>query len=225
MMTKVRLLANSLLKGHQRSLEATNIFLSINLHWNDIEYWQWLHCVCLIKTHRLICNMAYFDWSLRDLNLKVKLWPRPFKVKQYIDCSVSTNETRWSHCRSYIFISSKALCEKYLSLTAILTIFDLRRLNLRTDGGGGYPLPPPRRFFVDIGKTAARIAAKFDMTIPLSLLHIICKLWDLINTLKVQVTRSVWMTRPHITFLRLWDRVRARVDDRAFWKLQGVISS
>ena len=36
-------------------------------------------------------------------------------------------------------------------------------------GGGGYP--PPRRFFVDNGKTA-----KFGMTIPSSFLHIMCKL-------------------------------------------------
>ena len=39
--------------------------------------------------------------------------------------------------------------------------------NPRTDGGGG---------FVDNGKTAARSAAKFGMTISSSLLHIMCKL-------------------------------------------------
>ena len=60
-MTKVRFLANSLLKGHQRSLEATNsFFLSITLDWKELESWGWLHCVCLIKTRRTICNMIYF---------------------------------------------------------------------------------------------------------------------------------------------------------------------
>ena len=43
--------------------------------------------------------------------------------------------------------------------------------NPRTDGGGR--VSAPRRFFVDYGKTAARSAAKFSMTIPLSFLHII----------------------------------------------------
>ena len=44
----------------------------------------------------------------------------------------------------------------------------------RAPTGGGYP--PPRRFFVDSGKTAARSAAKFGMPIPSSFLHIMCKL-------------------------------------------------
>ena len=55
-------LANSLLKSHQRSLEATNGFLSITLDWKDVDSWEWLHCVCLIKMHRLICNMIYFGY-------------------------------------------------------------------------------------------------------------------------------------------------------------------
>ena len=45
--------------------------------------------------------------------------------------------------------------------------------NPRTDGGRISAL---RRFFVDNGKTAARGAAKFGMTIPLSFLHIMFKL-------------------------------------------------
>ena len=50
----------------------------------------------------------------------------------------------------------------------------LLNLTRAPTGGGGYP--PPRRFFVDSGKTAARSAAKFGMTIPSSFLHIMCKL-------------------------------------------------
>ena len=53
-------LANSLLKGHQRSLESTNSF--INNSWLKRDRTLgWLHCVCLIKTHRLICHMTHFD--------------------------------------------------------------------------------------------------------------------------------------------------------------------
>ena len=95
-----------------------------------------------------------------------------------------------------------------------------RNFNQRTDGGADIR-PPPRRFFVDNGKTAARSAAKFGMTIPSSLLHMMCKFW--LPNLKGQVTRSVWMTRPHI-ILQLWDRVRARVDDLGLWNLQDIMN-
>ena len=93
--------------------------------------------------------------------------------------------------------------------------------NARTEGEAD--IRPLRRFFVDNGKTAAHSAAKFGMAVFSSPFHIICKLWH--PTLKGQVTRSVWITRPHITFLQLSDHSRARVDDRALWKLQDVISS
>ena len=53
---------NSLLECHQRSLEATDSFLSVTLDCKEIEHWGWLHCVCLIKTHQLICNMTYFGY-------------------------------------------------------------------------------------------------------------------------------------------------------------------
>ena len=46
--------------------------------------------------------------------------------------------------------------------------------NPRTDGGR--ISAPGGRFFVDNGKTAARSAAKFGMTIPSFFLHIMCKL-------------------------------------------------
>ena len=42
--------------------------------------------------------------------------------------------------------------------------------------------------------------------------------------LKGQVTRAVWMTRPHITILQIWHRVRARVDGLVLWNLQDVMS-
>ena len=46
--------------------------------------------------------------------------------------------------------------------------------NPRNDGGGRISAPP--EVFVDNGKTAARSAANFGMTIPTSFLHIMCKL-------------------------------------------------
>ena len=94
-MVKVRFLANNLLKGHQRSLEATHMYLPITLDWKEIERWGWLHCVCLIKTCRLICNMIYFGhyvtltWG--------QILTLTFKVKSYIFRSISTREPRWCH--------------------------------------------------------------------------------------------------------------------------------
>ena len=61
MMAKVRFLANSLLKGHQRSLEAANSFFFVNNSEKRDRTLGWLHCVCVIKTRRLICNMTYFS--------------------------------------------------------------------------------------------------------------------------------------------------------------------
>ena len=94
-----------------------------------------------------------------------------------------------------------------------------RVVNPRTDGGR---ISAPRRFFVDNGKTAARSAAKLGMTIPSSFLHMMYNFW--LPNLKGQVTRSVWMTRPHIIILQLWDRVGARVDDLGLWNLQGIMT-
>ena len=73
-------------------------------------------------------------------------------------------------------------------------------INPRTDGWGRISPPPPGVFFfVNKGKTAARSATKFAITNSSSFLHRLRKLWP--PTLTGQVTRSVWMTRPHITFL------------------------
>ena len=51
---------------------------------------------------------------------------------------------------------------------------NLADISPRTDGEAD--IRPPRRFCVDSGKTAERSAAKFDMTIPSSLLHNMCNL-------------------------------------------------
>ena len=84
-------LANSFLKGQQMLLEATkSFFLSIPLHWKKIKRWEWLHCVCIIKTHWLICNMAYLGpnvtltcgqiltchFKSQNISLEAPLWEK-----------------------------------------------------------------------------------------------------------------------------------------------------
>ena len=71
-MIQVQLLASDPCKGHLRSSEVANTFLSITFDKKELQPCAWSHCVCLVKTHWLICNMTYFDLfgSQRDLDLR-----------------------------------------------------------------------------------------------------------------------------------------------------------
>ena len=52
-------------------------FLSITFDRNEPETWGWCHSVCLVKAHRLICNMTYFGRTVtltwRDLRANFKI--------------------------------------------------------------------------------------------------------------------------------------------------------
>ena len=39
-------------RGHQQ-------FLPITWDWEELETWKWSKCVCLVNTHRLICNLGH----------------------------------------------------------------------------------------------------------------------------------------------------------------------
>ena len=86
---------NSPLKGHLRPFETSNSISPITLHWKEIRRWGWLSFVCLIKTHRLMCNMTFFgrhvtlNWSQIDLWL--------VGTNQYMFLSDSTRGTRRCH--------------------------------------------------------------------------------------------------------------------------------
>ena len=43
------------------SSQVTKTFTSMTPHRIEIEPWSRYHCVCLVKTHRLTCNMTYLD--------------------------------------------------------------------------------------------------------------------------------------------------------------------
>ena len=45
-------------KDHLRSPKVTSIFLLITCDWEEIQTRKWSHCVCLINTHRNMCNMT-----------------------------------------------------------------------------------------------------------------------------------------------------------------------
>ena len=66
--------------GRMTSSEVTNSFLLIIHDWKELQTWAGLHCVRVVKTHRLIRNMTYlgqqvtssdFDlWSNFDLTFQ-----------------------------------------------------------------------------------------------------------------------------------------------------------
>ena len=89
-MNQVQPLNGDLHTGHMTSScmtssQVTKTFTSITLHRIEIEPWARCHCVCLVKTHRMICNMIY----LGHLSGQV-IWPDPRSIFQ-IDLS-------WSKC-------------------------------------------------------------------------------------------------------------------------------
>ena len=115
-------LANIILKGHQRTEVIRvykQVFLSLTLNWKDVERWWWLHYFCVIKTHRLICNVTYFDYYVT--------------LTWYFDLDLSkSNHTsfeaslRGKHDDA-IVDSLSLLLQKYSwkNIPAILTIFGL----------------------------------------------------------------------------------------------------
>ena len=78
--------------------------------------------------------------------------------------------------------------------------------------------------FVDSEKTGARSAAKFGTTIPSSFLNIMCNCVFLHCKVRSPIQLE-WpdFTSPSCSFETASD-FRARVGNRAFWKLQDVIS-
>ena len=94
------------------------------IDWKEIERCGWLHCVCLINTHRLICNMTYFGpWP------EVIFWPWPFKFKLSFESSLREkhDDAVADFCYLYWF---KSYSWKNISpVTVFFTIFDLWRLN------------------------------------------------------------------------------------------------
>ena len=55
------------------------VFLPITFDRNELETWGWCHSVCLVKAHRLPCNISYLGhtvtltWSDLRSNFKINL--------------------------------------------------------------------------------------------------------------------------------------------------------
>ena len=83
-MTKVRFLAHSLLKGHQRSLGTTNSFLSITFDWKEIECFGCHQDASTDMQHKLFR-------SLHDLDLRSN-FDLNFSRSNYISFEASLRE-------------------------------------------------------------------------------------------------------------------------------------
>ena len=67
---QVQLLAGHPITGHMTSSQVTKIFTSITPHRIGLQPWEMCHCVCLVKTHRMMCNMIYLGHSSGQV-----IWP------------------------------------------------------------------------------------------------------------------------------------------------------
>ena len=67
-MTKLRFLANNLLKGHQRSFEATNSFFANN-YWLKQDRTLGMASLCLSQQDATTDMQHDLFWALRDLDL------------------------------------------------------------------------------------------------------------------------------------------------------------
>ena len=55
-----------------RSLEVTNSFMPITWDPNEIEMWDWCHCVCLRQAHRMMYNLTYLGHRVTLLWLDLR---------------------------------------------------------------------------------------------------------------------------------------------------------
>ena len=108
-MTKVRFLANSLLKGHQRALEATTCK---QFYFNNysLKRDRTLGMASLCLSHQDASTDMQHDLfrSLRDLDQRSD-FDLDLSRSNNLSLEVSTRETRWCHCRFFILISSKGI--------------------------------------------------------------------------------------------------------------------
>ena len=112
-MSQAQLLAGDPRTGHMTSSymmssHVTKTSTSITPHRIEVEPLVRSHCVCLVKTHKLICNMTYLGHP--DLGWGRLTWPKvkfsdwPFGVKTHMCRCLSTRGMRC--CTLFLSLSS-----------------------------------------------------------------------------------------------------------------------
>ena len=66
---QVKFLVGDPCKGHEGHSRSPTVFLPITWDPNEIETWDWCHCVCLRKAHRMMYNLTTWvtKWPCPDL--------------------------------------------------------------------------------------------------------------------------------------------------------------
>ena len=119
---QVNFFVGDLSKGHRVHSRSRTVFLPITWDPNEIETWDWCHCACLRKAHRMMYNLTYLG-HLALTWPEVKFWPWPFKVELYMVRRALTRQTRYSHNRCSIFYY--LLKQRRYRRKTILVNFDL----------------------------------------------------------------------------------------------------
>ena len=97
-MNQLQLLTSDPSTGHMTSPQVTKTFIPTTSHRIDVEPWARCHCVCLVKTYRLICNIYDLPGSL--IGPSYLTWPKvkfsywPFRVKMHVFRCILTRVIR-----------------------------------------------------------------------------------------------------------------------------------
>ena len=116
--------------GRMTSSEITNRFLLIIHEWEELQTREWSHCVRLVKTHRLICNMTYLGQHVtsRDLDLRSN-FDMTFKVTSYIFRPAWREKNDGAWIRTLARLVWKLFSKTFLPKKTILAFFDPKPLN------------------------------------------------------------------------------------------------
>ena len=83
------------------------------------------HCVPLVKTHRLICNMTYLGHHVtsRDLDLRLNFFTWPFNVNKHMFRRALMGGTRWCLNLAASMLSSKVIRKNFFVKKGYFGVF------------------------------------------------------------------------------------------------------
>ena len=118
---KVKFFVGDPSKGHRGYSRSPTVFLPITWDLNEIETWDWCHCVCFRKAHRMMYNLTY-------LGHRVTLPWLGLSSNVYLDLSRS-NYT-WFHA---------PWPHKYDRVTIVVVSFKTKTLSSKNHFGQIWP--------------------------------------------------------------------------------------